>query len=461
MPHNLSARGRSPLTGSMYSRRLAEPFLAPILAFAGAILIGTLFLSAPACQNEPVPLIDVVFIAVSAASVTGLSPLDPFTVFNRGGQIVILLLMQLGGIGIITYATLIISFRRRISLLEHLAVEQSVFHQPGRPLGSYIRRIVTMVLALELAGFLLLLRSGRLPPFDALFLSVSAFCNAGFSPYADSAESLGPASQFVLMGLIISGGLGFFALDDCRQWLASRLPGGEGPKTLSFFTRVVFSTSLALILGGAAAILCIGFFNPAFADLSFWKRILDALFQSVTARTAGFASVPQPQFSQASLLFTILLMLIGGAPGSCSGGIKCSTFRVLLGNLISNFKGSDQTVVAGRAMDRATVHKSLVLFYNASLLIFIMSLAILLFERGAEPYRDGAAYFAILFEVVSAFCTAGLSLDMTAAFSGASKMILCAAMFIGKLGPLWLLGAIRQFQEKKAWRYAEDSLPVG
>lgn len=443
----------------------ARPFFIPIASFAAVILSGTCLLLMPVSRNEPVSWIDALFVATSAVSVTGLSPFDAFHVFNKTGQTVILILMQLGGLGVLTFTTLaVFLIRRRVSLSDRIAVEQSIYCDAKFNLKSLLLRVVAVVFGIECAGaigiWVFLPDDGSV--FNAIFLSISAFCNAGFAPWADSLERFRSAwgLNITLMLLIISGGLGFFVLVELAGKVASWRPLGR-PVELSFYSRMVVGTTVWLILGGSTAIFLLGCINPAFDAYSLGDRLCAAFFESVTCRTAGFATVNQAHFSSASLLLAIFLMMIGGSPGSCAGGIKTTTFRVLCAFMTANFRGRSQAVALGRAFDKVVVKKALLLLAFSLHLIFAASFAILLLEQGATPHDRSAPFFDIFFEVVSAFCTVGLSINLTPELCGSSKLILCLLMFTGKVGPIWLLATVQGLQKPPAYRYPEETLPVG
>lgn len=439
----------------------AKPFLMPIAAFTVVIILGALFLLLPPFRNEPVGWVDALFVATSAVSVTGLAPFDVFEVFNEGGQIVLLLLMQMGGVGILTLTTLaVFLIGRRVELSDRIAVEQSLFYDARFNLKKFLSRIVCMVLLIESAGAVCVWLS--LPAeksiFNSIFLSVSAFCNAGFAPWGDSLERFRTAwgLNITIMVLIVLGGLGFFVLDEMTR----KLFGGKNVR-LSFYSRIVLDTTFKLVLVGACLIFLLGCLNPAFGDFSISDRICSAFFESITSRTAGFATVNQAQFSRTSLLLVIFLMMIGGSPGSCAGGIKTTTFRVLGSFLAANFRGRPQAVSLGRAFPRKVVKKALLLLACSLHIVFAASFIILMLEHGLSPMEDENPFFDIFFEVVSAFCTVGLSINYTVELCEGSKLVLCVLMFTGKVGPIWLLAALTELHKPVAFRYPEENVPVG
>ena len=305
------------------------PFFLPVFAFAAAIGAGGFLLGLDVFATRPVHPVDALFLATSAVCVTGLAPFDIFAVYTRPGQCVVLALVQLGGIGIFTYATLFVHLMgRRISLTDRVAVEQGLFYDHGFSLSAFVRRVVALVFVIESAGALCLLALGEeeIGLFNAVFLSVSAFCNAGFAPWGDSLERFrgAPGLNGIIMALIVLGGLGFFVLDDLLRRLrhalgrhfgpARRLPQPENAAPrLSWCSRLVLRTTFWLIVAGGLGIFALEWRNPAFAGMPVHERLLSAFFEAVTCRTAGFDTVNQASFSTASLLFAVLLMGIGGS----------------------------------------------------------------------------------------------------------------------------------------------------
>ena len=465
----------------MPQKRFAAPFVLPVAAFAATILIGAfaLWLDISAV-GQPVAFVDALFTATSAVCVTGLATVDPSTVFNRTGQSVMLALTQLGGLGIITYSTLIFyMLSRRISLHDRLAVGQALLHDSSFHLGKFLQRIVLQVLAVEAAGALLLMAFApeSISPFKAVFLAVSAFCNSGFALWPDNLmqwrDHLGV--NMVVMTLITCGGLGFFVLDEMLRIFRQRLHWRK-PRVarlsvaqalrfkphLSFNSRVVIAVSAVLTFGGGLLIMCGNLGNPAWESASFFDRALTSLFQSVSCRTAGFSTVDMASFSDVSLLSMILLMFIGGSPGSCAGGIKTTTFCVLAAYFIAQFRGRSQVVVAGRAMEAGTLNKALLLFCFSILTVSAATFFLVLSENGTAHHTEGAFHMLdLLFEVTSAFGTVGLSVNVTPRLSDAGKLLICLVMFIGRLGPIWLLTTIQQFQSDPAYRYPETAVPIG
>lgn len=464
-------------------KHYVTPFVMPVAAFFAAIIMGAVLLSLELTANaEPASFVDALFISTSAVCVTGLATVDVFAVFNRGGQCVILALIQLGGLGIITYATLIFyMLGKRISLRDRLAVEQGLLYNPTFHLGRLLQRMVLTVFTIEAVGAacLYIMEPERIGPFNAVFIAVSAFCNAGFAPWTDNLiqwrSHLG--MNLTVMLLIVFGGIGFFVFDDIfrllqARWRALRNKSQTpyagwgnpwvGARHLSYYSRVVLKTTLFLIVGGWLVLFLLETGNAAWKDTPLGERLLATLFQSVTCRTAGFATEDMARFSDAALLISIMLMFIGGSPGSCAGGIKTTSFRVLFANLIANLRGHSQVIVDGRAMSANVLNKVVLLLSYAMLTVMLASFALILTENSSTHHGAAAVPFLdIVFEAVSAFGTVGLSVNLTPHLSSPGKLILCLLMFIGRLGPIWLVTTIQQFQSEPAYRYPEDSMPIG
>ena len=456
----------------------ALPFILPVASFAGAIFAGSLLLwwnkSAAAL---PVAYVDALFTATSAVCVTGLSSVDIAVSFNSLGHAVILALIQLGGLGITTYSTLVLYLAsRRISLTDRLAVGDALLNNPAFHLGEFLQRVVVVILALEAAGAFLLhmMAPEAISPFAALFLAVSAFCNAGFALWsanlAQWQQHWGVNS--VVMVLIIAGGLGFAVLDEMLRLVSGRIKGlvasrktpkeSIPPQKLSPYARLVLHTSLALVLCGAVLLMLPEYFMND-ADIgTLPEKILPSLFQSVTARTAGFNTVAIGDMTDVSLLVLCALMLIGGSPGSCAGGIKTTTFRVLASFAAAQLRGRPQVVVNGKAVDARTLNKTFILLTFALLTVTGATFVLALTEGGASPH--GKTTFQVLdlfFEAVSAFATVGLTTGVSPELSVTGKLVDCALMFIGRLGPIWLITTIQQFQMEPHYRFPETSLPIG
>ena len=447
-----------------------NPFSLPILFFGVVIVIGAILLGLPiSSAGKPVPIIDALFTATSATCVTGLAVVDTGTRFTYFGHWVILSLIQLGGLGIMTYTGLIFYlWTRKISLTDRLAVGQSIMHDPGFHLGTFLIRIVLWTFMVEgiAAGALYVFDPAGFNAFGALFHAVSAYCNAGFSLNSDSLISYRGSwpVNLVFMILIISGGIGFSVMMEIMQVAKNRLLNvfkQRAIRRLSDYSRLVIHTTLFLIAAGAIAIYAAEFVGYH-RHLDINQAILSSLFQSVTCRTAGFNTLPIGELTNVALIVMTGLMIIGGAPGSCAGGIKVTTFRILIAHAVAQFVGRDQTVVGRMAVDRTSLNRALMLGTIAWLIIATAVLALNITEGGEIPHPQTRGLFLdIFFEVVSAFGTVGLSTGLTPALSSAGKAIIVAVMFIGRLGPIVFVAAIQGYQRPEHFRRPEKSILVG
>lgn len=456
----------------MTRRRLQlSPFFYPILYFGLVIAVGMVLLHSPASlAKAPVSWLDALFTATSATCVTGLIVVDTGTVFTGFGQTVIVILIQLGGLGIMTVTGLIFYlWRRRVSLTDRVAVGDSLLHDASFNLGRFLAQIVIWSLSIEMAGAILIyfLSPDYFPPLIALFHSVSAFCNAGFSTYRDSLtmwqDNLFLNLTFIM--LIILGGIGFAVIVELKLWAVTRMPFAEKDTRahrLSWYATVILKTTIFLIVGGTIAIFLAEIINPHFRQAP-GTTLLAALFQSVSCRTAGFNTIDIDQLTNVSLLVMILLMFIGAAPGSCAGGIKVTTARTLLAFVWAQMRGSGQQVEIGRlAVDRPTINKALTLVIFAGVIIIVSVLILNITESGGVPHpQTREISLDILFEVVSAFGTVGLSTGLTPHLSAAGKCVIIMLMFIGRLGPILFLSALQSYQKENLYQKPEESLLIG
>ncbi len=470
-------RVRHPMTRT----RLLSPVSLPVYGFALTILAGASLLKMPfSLDRTGLSWIDALFTSTSAVCVTGLTVVDTGTHFSTGGHAVLLLLIQAGGLGVMTYSSLVFYlWRRRVTMTDRIAVGQSLLHDPTFHLGRFLFFMVSITLLIELTGAFSLHAAdpAGFGPFSALFHAVSAFCNAGFSLYKDN---LMPWRtdwwvNITIMLLITLGGLGFSVLGEVRNrflsWIASWRRGRTGrknrPKRLTLHARVVLRTSLYLALGGGLIIFLAEEFGILACGRSHGHdpillRMLSGLFQSVSCRTAGFNTVDIGQMTNISLLFMILLMFIGGSPGSCAGGIKTTTFRSLLAFIGSQVKGRSQTVVGPRALDPETLNKALVLVVFSFMAIFGATFLLCLTEGAAMgDFTAKGQVLSLLFEVVSAFGTVGLSTGITPELSQTGKLVLIVMMFIGRLGPIVFLSMLQTWQSRPHFAWPEESLMIG
>jgi trk system potassium uptake protein TrkH len=435
------------------------------VTFALLILVGSLLLALPIAHAAgKVSLLDALFTGTSAVCVTGLIVVDTGQDFTRFGQIVIIVLIQLGGLGIMTFAALATHMlRRRISFRSQAALGHVFYqHVAAGELKGDLKRIVALTFAFELIGASLLYVDLRATPtgdpglFSAVFHSISAFCNAGFSLNSDS---LTPYRAQVLtmstmMALIILGGLGHtVVLEAVSRAGRGLLRRSKRPIRWSLNSRVVVVTSGVLIAFGAVALLTLGTGNR---EQNWAAALLHAAFQSVTARTAGFNTIEIGGLPTASLLVLVGLMFVGGSPGSCAGGIKTTSIAVGFSYLRSRLSSVGDVALLGRRLPqdlitRAAMICGLALLWNAAGCV-ILSVT--------ESAGRGVAFESLLFEQVSAFATVGLSTGVTAGLSAAGKLWIIATMFVGRLGPLTMALTVMP-TTTAAIRYPEERLMIG
>lgn len=413
-----------------------------VMAFGGLILAGTGLLMLPWAQRGNVGLLDAFFTATSAVCVTGLTVVDTGSAYTAFGQIVILILIQAGGVGVMSFAALAAHLLgRRLSLSARAALSSSLLQQDvASEFGAILRRILKFVLLAETIGAALLF-AGMLPErgpahaaTSAVFHAVSAFCNAGFSLYSDSLMGLrhNPLVLFTIMALIFLGGIGHPVVVDLWQTLAlRRTHRPAGPRRLQLNSRVALGTSAALLAIGFLWLLACGS-SPS--PEPWTARAQDALFQSVSARTAGFNTVNIGALPLSSLLFLALLMFVGGSPGSCAGGIKTTTLALWLATLWSRLRGEKWPRLSGRHIPGEIVRRASMILGLATL----WNLAGLLLLLVSEGGRPSLGMHEVLFEQVSAFGTVGLSTGLTPELSAIGKLWIASTMFVGRLGPLTL-----------------------
>lgn len=442
----------------------------PIVFFAGVILLGTCLLHAPFSLNgTPISWLDALFTATSATCVTGLIVVDTGGFFSLTGQTVILVLIQAGGLGIMTFTGLAFYLlRRKVSLTDRIAVGKNILHDPNFHLGHFLLRMVVWTLVIELTGavFLFLLDPCSFSPFSALFHAISAFCNAGFGLYSTSLMQWQGhwGINSVIMILIVLGGIGFSVLLESAIHVSRGLGFFKKVKKirrLSWYSRVVLQTTLYLIVGGWICIYLADFFGFG-KHLSSHAEILASLFQSVTCRTAGFNTLDIGHMTDVSLLTMIMLMFVGGGSGSCAGGIKISTFRTLLAFIMSQFKGRKQTVINRMAVDKETENRALLLVIISILIVIAATLLLCVSEGGDLPHPETRGHFLeLIFEVVSAYCTVGLSTGVTTTLSYFGKTVIITLMFVGRLGPVLFLAAVQHLQKEELYTYPEEGMLIG
>ncbi|GAA6513322.1 TrkH family potassium uptake protein [Merdimmobilis hominis] len=422
------------------SRLFAFPARTIMISFVLVILVGSVLLMLPfsSKSREFTGFLDALFTATSATCVTGLIVFDTFTHWSYFGQVVILSLIQVGGLGLVTLTSFIsMAIGRKMGLRSMQLAQESVNSSGLETAGNMVRMVVKTSMAFELLGALLLCitfvpQYGLEGVWISVFLSVSAFCNAGFdilgrqTPYISLCNYNGNLMVTgVIMALIIAGGLGFYVWQELFAYFRT--------KKLSLHTRVVLIVTGILIGAGFLVFAVFEWNNPAtMGGLSWYEKFTGALFQSVTLRTAGFNSVPTDSFRPITEILSGLIMLVGAAPGSTAGGIKVTTLAVLMMTIVSVARGRDDTIILKRRINKETVYKSLTI-----ILIAIMAVAtaagVMVGTMGESHSITGSQSF---FEACSAFATVGISCGVTGMANIPSKIVLILLMFLGRVGPV-------------------------
>ncbi len=442
-----------------------------VATFAAAIFVGMLIVWAIGLAGDDqfrCSVLDALFTATSAVCVTGLIVLDTGSEFSLVQQVVILVLIQLGGLGIMTFSNFILLARfGKLGIQGRAAIEETHGKLPAISPARLIEFIVAYTFILETVGAIILaLRFAADYPVSraiwlGLFHAVSAFCNAGFSLFSMSFEQYhaDPVINLTIMALIVSGGAGYIVAADIGRWaVAFRDKSG---RTLSLHSRVVIVTTVALIIAGA---LVFFFLETSRVDGSAgWnERCLHSVFLSVTSRTAGFNTVDTHGLSSATLLVVMLLMMIGGSPGSTAGGIKTTTFATLCALVWSRARNRPRTEIFKRSLPEEVVYKAAA---TCGAFLFMVSLAVTLLQitecPGGPYYENSRTLLDYMFEVVSALGTVGLSTGVTSTLSGAGRLIIIVCMFVGRLGPLIVAASFIGLQRRVEYTYPEEPIMVG
>jgi trk system potassium uptake protein TrkH len=440
-----------------------RPALALVLSFATLIVVVTLLLVLPVAvrREGDIHLIDAFFMATSAVCVTGLATVDPWTTYTFFGHAALLLGVQLGGLGIMTIAALAATTGRG-SLRSQARFSQMLQSSTVADLRSLVRTIVLVTLGCEALGAIALALlwsgdprlEGRNVLWQAVFHSVTAFCNAGFALFSDNLAGwrATPGTLLVVSLLIVAGGIGFPVLRELfarARWRPA--VGGEAPPRLSLLTRTSVTVA-ALLFSGGFALIALLESDHAMADWPWWQRALGAAFTSVSARTAGFNTVDLGAFREATLLVVMALMFIGGSPGSCAGGIKTTTAAVIGASLRGELRGSEPHLF-NRALPPDIV--------RGAIAVAALSLPIVLGCLLVLSLSESLPFERLAFEAVSAFGTVGLSTGITPELSGPGKLAVSATMFLGRVGPLTIALAVARARRAPHYRLARESLTIG
>ena len=430
-----------------------------VIGFGAIIFLGAFLLTLPVATVDGNGLffIDALFTATSATCVTGLVVVDTGTTFTTFGQLTILAMIQIGGLGFMTVATLLtLILGRKISFRQRLLIQESLNHLSVEGVVKLVQKVLIFTLVFESAGALILTlywakeMGWSQALYFGIFHSVSNFNNAGFDVVGNF-RSLTPyvsdwVVNLVIITLIIAGGIGFVVIAELVEYRQRR--------KLSMHTKVVLSMTAFLTLLGTVLIFAFEFTNPkTLAPLDWSGKILGSLFQSVCTRTDGANTLPIGDMHQSSLFLMIILMFIGASPGSTGGGIKTTTFATLLGAVWAMIRGQGDVVFFKQRIHESKVYKALTIVFAALTLIIVVTMILCITEKGD--------FLMILFETTSAFGTVGLSMGLTPELTAFGKVMISFMMFAGRVGPLTVAFALSWDRKKKHFRYSEGKIIIG
>jgi len=444
------------------------------LSFLGTILAGAFLLTLPFATQTPgcMNVVDALFTAASATCVTGLIVVDTGSYFTPFGKTVILVLIQLGGLGIMTMSTFfLIMLGRRLTMKDRITMRDTLGEKEIKGVKGLILMIVGMTILLEAIGAALLtLRFFRVYHYPinkaiihGIFHSVSAFCNAGFSLYHDSLMRFGGdwAITGIMGGLVLLGGIGFVVWYNLTHWYFWR-------RDRTRRGRLRLQTKIALAMSGILLVIMFLFllaveWNNTLEGLTVGEKICRSIFQAITPRTAGFNTMPIDRLNPATLWITIVMMFIGASPGSTGGGIKTCTFAVILATVYRMVTGRRQVVIRKKSIAEHISTKAISIAIISLVVIFIACTLLLLVESTTSRQYCGNSYMgSLIFESVSAFGTVGLSVGVTPHLSYLGKIVIILTMYVGRIGPLTLALLIgRKVQPPAVIRYPEESVMVG
>ena len=441
------------------------------LGFMGVILAGGVLLSLPFCNRQPITFSDALFTSTTAVCVTGLVTVTPAVQFTLAGQIILLILIQIGGLGIIACAVgFLLLLRRQITVKERIVIQETYNMEAPGGMVAMILRVIKGTLAVETAGAVLY-AFRFIPEFGvlrgiwyAVFHAVSAFCNAGIDILGDTSfqKYVGdPIINITTVLLIIVSGIGFSVWQDLisngRRIRRREIPNKWWFTRLRLHSKLAIVTTLILLIGGTVCIFLMERNNPAtLGNLSTGEKWMAAFFHSTSTRTAGFATVSQSGLYTQSKFLSCILMFIGGSPGGTAGGVKTTTVAMVVLTCLSVFRGGEQVECFGRRLSGKNIRMGFAVIMTAVTVLFAGTIAITVFEPQV-PFID------ILYEAFSAVGTVGLTADLTPTLSSASHMVLIVMMYIGRIGPIslaLLFGGMSKPKER-ARELPEQRIMVG
>ena len=418
-----------------------------MLSFLGMILLGSLLLALPVSSSEgvAVPYLDALFTATTATCVTGLVTLPTFSTWSLFGQVVILVLIQVGGLGVITViSAFMLLLQKRMGIGDRLLLQDAFNLNTLSGIVRFVKRVLFGTFLVELLGAVLYM-TVFVPEFGArgvwisVFTAVSAFCNAGIDiigPNSLCDYATNPMVNLVTSVLIILSGIGYIV-----WWDVLRV-GRKGFRGLTLHSKIAISTTLILIFGGGFLLFLLEYGNPlTIGELSLFDKLQVAFFQSITTRTAGFATVPQENLTNASSILCLLLMFIGGSPVGTAGGIKTVTVAVLAVSALATIRNQNDVTLFHRTISRQAVNKAVAVAAMSFAILFVSTLLLC-------AVTDASA-LDIVYETVSATATVGLTRNLTPYLSSAGKAVIIATMYLGRVGPISLALALNSSKKQR------------
>jgi len=428
---------------SFLFRLKLQPAQVILFSFAGWITLGALVLMLPVSANpgKSISLIDAFFMSTSATCVTGLASISLVDDLSVFGQMVLLVLLQVGGLGIMTLSSsMAVLMGKNLEMREQVIMHDVLDTSSSEELLNLVVNVIRYTFAIEFVGAILLTIGFYQEGFEigqslyyGFYHSISAFCNAGFALWNNNLEDFkfAPLIHFTIAFLIIFGGIGFSVLKDVGDMLKKKQ---RSLRALSLHTKIVLVTNTLLLITGTFY-LFFGEFLHSFQDYSMWEKFQVAFFQSTTTRTAGFNTVSMMALQPHCIYLMILLMFIGASPGSTGGGVKTSTFAILLYSVKATLQGRQEVEMFERRIPAQTVVKSIAIFI---ICLIVVSIGVLVLVR-VEPDKS---FLSLIFEVVSGFGTVGLSMGITPFLSSIGKLCIISMMYLGRVGPLTLILAV-------------------
>ena len=432
-----------------------------IMSFALIILIGALLLvlRISAQAGRTVHFVDALFMSTSATCVTGLATVSLADDFSLFGQLVLLTLIQIGGLGIMTLSSSIaLMMGRNLGVREQVMMQDVLDSSSSEELLSLIIDIVKYTLVIEFVGAILLTVGFYLEDYEigqslyfGFYHAISAFCNAGLALFNNNMEDFrfSPIIHGTIAGLIILGGLGFSVIQEILNAIKTK----KKFVNFSLHSKIVIVTN-TLLLAFGTTYLFFGEFLHSFADYSLWEKVQVAFFQSVTTRTAGFNTIPMTDLHPHSLYMIILLMFIGASPGSTGGGIKTTTFALLVQSVKSTLSNNNRVEMFERTIPDIIVVRAIAIFIISIITVSTVLLVMMRLETGKD-------FLALMFETVSAFGTVGLSMNLSPTLTSMGKLVISLMMYIGRVGPLTLVLAVGQNSSASRVQYPESKVLIG